>query len=68
MDATQWTEEQWEAYEEAEVWIPVILLGKLILAAEAHLLGATVSEAQKKCWKNNAGTALVLLDEIMEVI
>ena len=63
MDATQWTEEQWDIYEAVNVWIPVTLLEKMILATEAHLLGMRISEEQKKSWKANADTALILLEQ-----
>ena len=67
MDATQWTNEQWDSYEKVNVWIPVILLGKLILATEAHsLLGMKISEEQKKCWKVNANHALAMLEQKIE--
>ena len=66
MDATQWTNEQWDIYEKVNVWIPVTLLEKLILATEAHLLGMKISKEQKKCWKDNANTALTLLEQKIE--
>ena len=67
MDATQWTNEQWDIYEAVNVWVPVTLLEKLILATEAHsLLGMRISEEQKKSWKDNAKTALTLLEQKIE--
>ena len=63
-----WSETQWKAYENAEVWIKVTLLEKLILAAEAHQWNTSVSKLQKQCWKDNAKTALALIDKKKEAI
>ncbi len=68
MSGNNWTEDQWKAYENAEVWIRVALLEKLILAAEAHSLGMEVSKLQKQCWKDNAKMALALIDKKVEEI
>ena len=68
MNYTNWSDKQWEAYETAEVWIPVTVLESLILAAQAHSLGIQPGKHQMELWQCKAKTALALIDKKMEVI
>ena len=65
MNGTNWTEEQWKAYEDASVWIPLPLLESLILASQAHYLGIKVSSDQKRRWRDAGIKAMKCVDKVI---